>query len=154
MLRAIIGAWLLLTLLVYVVAVFAFGFAGPVALTIHFSRIALTTSALIIYARMLPDIFSEVPTPRRDYLLAGIVFMMLSSVCFSFWNEAGRIFGVDTSIFTNAIAGLFSLFLIVGAGFVLIAPDVAGRKSRWLALAVGILIAVWLVFIAPYFAGE
>lgn len=141
---------LIVVLASYAVLVALFGFAGPVALAIHFVRIAVTVAALIVYIQKLPTIFEEVPPPRRDYLLAGINFMLLSAVCFSFWNEAGRIWKVDTSIFTGPVAGLFSLFLVVGAGFAFIAPD-TGKKTRAIAIAVGIVLSVGLVFVAPLF---
>lgn len=145
--------WIVLAIVlaVYGIVAASVGFQGPVALTIHFIRIVVTVAALVQYIPMLPSVFQEVPAPRRDYLLAGIVFMLLSAVCFSFWNEAGRIFGVDTSIFTGPIAGLFSMFLIVGGSFVLVAPDTGGKGLRRIAVAVGITLAVWLVFIAPMF---
>lgn len=142
---------LIVVALGYALAVFLLGFKGPVALTIHFLRLVLTVAATIIYIQMLPTIFEQVPPPRRDYLLAGLNFMLLSAVCFSLWNEAGRLFGVDTSVFSDPIAGLFSLLLIVGSGFALVAPDVAGNKVRlWSIIGgftvSGILIATRLIF--------
>lgn len=151
MTKALTWLSLLVVLAFYAIIVVLFGFEGPVALAIHFARIAVTVAALIVYIERLPTIFEEVPPPRRDYLLAGINFMLASAVCFSFWNEAGRIFDVDTSIFTNAVAGLFSLFLVVGAGFALIAPDTGGKMIRVIAVAVGVVLSIGLVFIAPLF---
>lgn len=145
---------LLVVLAIYTVIVNVFEFEGVIAFAIHFSRIALTVAALIMYIPMIPTIFEEIPPPRRDYLLAAVNFMLLSATCFSFWNEAHRIWPeVDNDIFTGPVAGLFSLFLCVGAGFALVAPDTSGdgKKVRIIAIVVGSVVSVGLVFIAPLF---
>lgn len=145
--------WLMLLagVVLYVTLVALLGFPGLVALAVHFGRVATAVAVLILYIPVLATIFDEVPPPRRDYLLAGIILTWLSAVCFSFWNEAGRVFGVDTSIFTNAIAGFFSLLLVVGGIFHLIAPDVGGGKMRTVAIVIGVILGAGLVFVAPLF---
>lgn len=143
--------WLVLisALMAYGFLVLLFTFKGPIALTMHFGRLTATVGAMIVCMQAVPGLFEEVPPPRRDYLAAGINFMLLSAVCFSFWNEAGRIWNVDTSIFTSPVAGLFSLFLLIGATFVLIAPS--RRATKVIALIVGVVVSIGLVFIAPLF---
>lgn len=136
---------------VYFGMVDIFGFAGPIALGLHFLRIVLTISALVIYVQMAPHIFKEVPPPRRDYLLLGINFMLLSAVCFAFWNEASRVWGFNNDVFNNPVSGLFSLLLCIGAIFALIAPDTEGDKPRVIALIIGVVLSIGLVFIAPMF---
>lgn len=126
-------------------------FAGPVALVIHFVRITATVAAAIIYIQVLPTMFQEVPPPRRDYLFAAINFFLISLVCFSFWNEAGRIFKVDTSVFTSYIAGGFSIFAIIAAVFAMIAPDTGGNQPKILAVVIGAIMSAGLVFVAPLF---
>lgn len=151
MIKMLTWLTLLAVVVVYLIVTSLFTFEGPIALSIHFSRIALTVAGTIVYVRKLPDLFDEIPTPRRDYLIAGVIFFFLSAVCFSVWNEAGRVFGVDPSIFTSPIAGLFSLFLVVASTFVLIAPDQRVREIRIAALIIGAVVSVGLVFIAPLF---
>lgn len=145
--------WLVLlgVLLLYLVVVAIFSFPGVVAMAIHFTRITVTIAALLIYIRMAPTMFHQVPPPRRDYLFAAINFFLLSATCFSVWNEAGRVFYVDPSIFTSAVAGLFSLFLVIAASFAIVAPDIGGLKPKLIALGIGAILSVVLVFIAPFF---
>lgn len=145
--------WLVLlaVLVAYVVSVWLIGFEGVVALTLHFGRVSVAVAVLILYIPAITVIFNEVPPPRRDYLLAGIILTWLSGVSFSLWNEMGRVFGVDTSIFTSPIAGMFSLLLLTGGVFHLIAPDTGGARPRAIALVIGILVAVGVVIIAPNF---
>lgn len=159
MIRVLTGLSLFIGLAIYGIIALLFTFEGPVALSLHFIRIAITVAALVLYIQEIPSVFEQVPPPRRDYFLTGINFMLLSSVCFSLWNEAGRIFAVDTSVFTGAISGLFSLFLIIGAGFALIAPDVGEKqdvpvifsKPRTIAILIGVVVAVGLVLVAPLY---
>lgn len=145
--------WLVLAgvIIVYLLIVSVFDFPGPVALSIHFVRITATIAASLIYFQMLPTMFREVPTPRRDYLFASINFFLLSLISFSIWNEAGRIFGVDTSVFTSLVAGLFSIFAIIAAVFAIIAPDTGGNRPKIIAAAIGAILSVGLVFVAPLF---
>lgn len=142
---------LIAVIVLYVSVVSVFPFSGPIAFSIHFIRIAASIGALFIFMRMMLTLFHEVPAPRRDYLIASINFFVLSLVHFSFWNEAGRIFKVDTSIFTSSIAGVGSVFAIIACILALIAADTDGPKPKKIAIAIAIVIAVALVFIAPLF---
>lgn len=138
----------------YALLIALFGFEDRVALGVHFGRVAVATAVLIVYFPALKKIFKQVPAPGRDYLLAGIVFSWSSSDLFAFWNEAGRVFGVDTSIFTSPLAGFFSLILVVAGVFHLAAPDSADLgegKRRAIAIVVGVIMAAGLVFVAPLF---
>lgn len=145
--------WLILlaVLLSYIGAVWLFGFTGPVALALHFGRVSIAVAVLILYLPHITSIFNEVPPPRRDYLLAGIILTWLSGVSFSLWNEMGRVLQVDTSIFSSPIAGTFSLLLLTGGVFHLIAPDTGGARPRIIALVIGILVAIGVVLVAPHF---
>lgn len=148
---------LLALLTLYAVLVSLFGFEGPIALTIHFTRIAVTVAALVMYFQMIGNLFEGIPPPRRDYLVGSIIFYLLSAVYFSNLNEAGRVFGVDPSVFTSPIAGIGSLLLITAAGFSLIAPDMLDQKTkkktktRVIAIGIGLIVSVCLVIIAPFF---
>lgn len=142
---------LIAVIVVFVSIVSVFPFAGPIAYGIHFIRIAASVAALFIFMRMMPTLFHEVPAPRRDYLIAAINFFLLSLVCFSFWNEAGRIFKVDTSVFTSYVAGAFSVFAIIASILALIAADTDGPRPKIIAVVVALAVAVALVFIAPQF---
>lgn len=135
----------------YVGAVLLIGFEGFIALVINFSRVALAAAVLIIYIPALSQIFREVPPPRRDYLIAGIILTWMSGLGFAISNEAGRIFQYDTSIFTNSIAGSFSLLLVLGGVFHLLAPGMASAKKNIVAVLIGIVVGVVVVFIAPLF---
>lgn len=140
------GAFVLFWALVFLV-----GFEGPVALTVNFFRVTLAVAVLIIYVPVITTIFQEVPPPRRDYLLAGIILSWASALLFAIGNEAGRIFDIDMSIFLNPIAGFFSLLLVSGGVFHIIAPPPTDNKTRIYALIIGVLISIGLVFIAPLF---
>lgn len=148
--------WLVLALIVlaYVTMVTMFGFSGFVAYAVQFWRIAVSVAVLIIYIPALATIFREVPPPGRDYLLAGIILTWLSSVSFSTWNELGRVFGTDVfdgRIYSGSVAGFFSLLLVAGGVFHLLAPSTAKRTTRLFAMVVGGLVATMFVVIAPYF---
>lgn len=157
MTRALIWLALAAILIVYWIAVMLFGFEGLVAFSTHFIRIGITTATLIVFIQGFLTLFKGEPPPRRDYLLAGINFMLLSAVCFSFWNEAGRIFLIDTSVFTSPVSGMFSLMLVIGAGLVIFAPPTGEStslihvftKRKTIALIVGAVISAGLVFVAP-----
>lgn len=137
---------------VYVVLISVFEFEGPIALAIHFARTSIIMAILILYIPALREIFSMVPAPSRDYLLAGIILTELSNECFSIWNEMGRIYKVDTSIFTSPVAGFFSLLLAVGGISLLKAADETEYESRWLlALIIAVVFSTLLVFVAPQF---
>lgn len=137
--------------LLYVGAVALIGFEGFIALTINFLRVAFAAAVLIIYIPTLSEIFREVPPPRRDYLLAGIILTWLSAICFAISNEAGRIFGTETSIFISPVAGAFSLLLVLGGLFHLLAPGTASVNKTLIAAAIGAAVGGAVVFIAPLF---
>lgn len=137
--------------ILYVVLVLVFGFAGPIAHTIQFGRVADAVAVQLIYLPALAYIFNEVPAPRRDYLLVGTILTWLSGLSFSVWNEMGRIFHVDTSIFTSPISGFFSLILVGGGIFLIIAPDTTGRRLKVIAVTIAITFGGLLVFVAPLF---
>lgn len=145
--------WLLVStiFIAYTLLVLILGFDGFVAYSIHLIRVSISVAVLIIYVPALQTIFREVPPPGRDYLLAGILLTWLSGVSFSIWNEIGRVFGMDTNIFTSPIAGLFSLTLLVGGIFHLIAPTPNKRHHHCIAIVIGLLVATGVVLIAPYF---
>lgn len=144
--------WLLLggVSAIYWALVFLLGFSGLVGLVVNFLRVTLAVAVLIIYVPALATIFQEVPPPRRDYLIAGIVLTWLSALLFAFGNEYGRVFGVNMSIFVNSVAGFFSLLLVCGGVFHIVAP-IGSNQSRFYALAIGALASIGLVFIALYF---
>lgn len=132
-------------------AVLVFPFEGPIALSIHFARIAVTVAGSILFMRTMRALFRKTVWDRTDYFIVSINFFLFSLVCFSFWNEAGRIFDVDTSVFTSYYSGGFSLLAIVAAVSGIIALDTEGLKPKWIALAVGVVLSAGLVFIAPLF---
>lgn len=150
---------LLVVVLTYVAIVSVFPYEGPIALFIHFSRVAFVTAAFVMVVPMAPDLFKELPPPRIDRLFASVLFMLLSAECFSFLNEAHRQWpSVDNDVFTGRIAGLFSLFLTVGAAWVLslsvgLQPVATERSKKVLVIAIvtGVLVSAGLVFIAPLF---
>lgn len=146
-------AWLLFAgaLFVYFMLILMLDFKGFVAYSVHFIRVAVSVAVLIIYVPAITTIFREVPPPGRDYLLAGILLTWLSGVSFSIWNEAGRVLGVDTNIFTSPVAGLFSLILLLGGVFHLLAPRTGKPHAKYLAVVAGLIVAVAVVLIAPYF---
>jgi hypothetical protein len=49
------------------------------------------------------------------------------------------------------VAGLFSLFLIIGAAFLLVAPNTGETRRKTVAIAVGAILGFGLAFIAPLF---
>lgn len=146
--------WLTATValvLAYVAIVLIAGF-GNMAIPIHFGRVALAVGVLVLFVPGLSTVFRQVPAPRRDYLLAGIICTWSSAIGFAIWNEMGRQFGVDTSIFTSPIAGFLSLLLVIGGGFHIVAPDeLAGKQRRFVAVAIGITAGVAITLVAPLF---
>lgn len=132
-------------------AVLVFPFDGPIALSIHFTRIAVTVAGAILFMRTMRSLFRKTEWERTDYFILSINFFLFSLVCFSFWNEAGRIWDVDTSVFTSYYSGNFSLLAIVAAVSGIIALDTEGSRPKVIALAVGIVVSVGLVFVAPLF---
>ena len=138
-------------ILVYICIVYLFGFTEFVAVALQFIRVSITVTGLLIFGFTAPNLFSEIPIPRRHYLKAAIIFFFLSLVCFSFFNEIGRIWGVDNSVFTNPIAGLFSLLAIIAAALAIRAPDTGETHIKLIAGIIGIVLGFGLVYIAPYF---
>lgn len=136
----------------YIGLVSLIGFADRIALAINFFRVAVAAAVLVLYVPMLPTIFQEVPAPRRDYLIAGIILSWGSAEFFAIGNEFGRIFRVDMSIFLNPIAGFFSLMLCIGGIFHFSAPDLTdAQRLRLVAVAVGLIMGLLVVFVAPLF---
>lgn len=147
--------WLLLLILIasFCGVVLVFPFEGAVALSIHFVRIAATVAGAIIFMRLLP---ARLKKPLRrwargDYLIVAVNFFFISLVCFSFYNEAGRIFDVDTSVFTSFVSGGFSVLAIIAAAAAIIAPDTGSNRPKIIAVAIGAVVSVGLVFVAPLF---
>lgn len=138
-------------LAVFGLVVFLMDFEGPAALTIHFVRITVTIAASIIYIQLVPGMFSGEHSRATVYLFAAINFFVLSLVCFSVWNEMGRLFNVDTRVLSSPVAGLFSVFAIIAAAFAILVPDTGGPRPKVLALIIGAILSVGLVFIAPLF---
>lgn len=145
--------WLILVgiLSTFAALVYLFPFEGPIALTIHFARTSLVMAVLIVYLPKIRFLFKSVPPPFRDYLLAGIIINQLSNELFSIWNEVGRVFDVDTSIFTSPLAGFFSLLLVISGICFLKAAATQGWWSWTWVLVVSVLFSTGLVFIAPLF---
>lgn len=135
----------------YVFLVLVFPFEGFIGLIVNFLRVAVATAVLVIYGPKLGIIFRQVPAPSRDYLLAGIVLSWFSSECFAMYNEAGRIFGIETSIFKSPVAGGFSFVLVSAGVFHLLAPGTSEKKSLIIAVAIGVVVSVGVVFVAPLF---
>lgn len=136
---------------IYALVVMVVGFTGVVANAIHFSRVSLSVGVLILFLPALGVMFRQVPAPSRDYLLAGNLCLWLSASSFSIWNEAGRVFGVETNIFFSPIAGFFSLLLASAGVFHVIAPDTARWSTRIIAASIGIVVGIIVVFVAPLF---
>lgn len=135
----------------YVAIVAMFGFEGFVAQSIAFGRVVFATAVLIIYMPTIAVIFREVPPPRRDYLLAGIIATWASALCFALWNAAGQIFGATTSIFISPIAGFFSLLLVVGGLFHFLAPGIGPTRRAVMAVLIGIVVGILVNGVAPIF---
>lgn len=138
--------------IVYALLVLVVGFEW-LAIPIHFGRVMFAAAVLILYIPVIATVFNTVPPPSRDYLLAGILFTWTSAIGFAFWNEIGRTFEVDTSIFTNPIAGFFSLLLVIGGAFHVIAPPRTGMgisRRRWVAVSIGIVIAIAIAVVSPW----
>jgi hypothetical protein len=104
---------------------------------------------LLLYIPAIKLIFVEVPAPRRDYLIAGIICTWLSGVGFSISNALGKSFGWDTSVFTSPVAGFFSLLLVSGGALHVIAPQLTHGITRREALMLGALFAIVIAFLLP-----
>lgn len=149
--RNVVWALLIAAVVIYWLLVWIVGFSGPLALGVNFLRVAVAVGVLIFYVPAIASIFIEVPAPRRDYLLAGIVLSWSSALLFAIGNEAGRIFDIDMSIFLNPVGGFFSLILVSAGVFHLVAPAVETNRSRYIAMAIGVVLSAALVFLAPLF---
>lgn len=137
---------------VFLVVVDIFGFPGPLGISINFGRVSIGVAVLIVYAPAMLRVFTAHPAPRSDYLTTGIVMTWLSNELFSVGNEFGRIFKVDMSIFTNPVAGFFSLIAVVSGMFYFMAPDTEDTRKRTIWAGVcGALWGVVVVIIAPLF---
>lgn len=142
---------LILVFLGYGTLVAMFGFEGLVAYGVHFLRAAVSIAVLWIFIPYLAELFSKIPPPGGDYLRMGVTLMWLSNTLFSFGNEYGRITDTNMSIFLNPVAGFFSLLVLCGGAFHLLAPTTEKRSTKYIALAAGVVGATALVFVAPYF---
>lgn len=145
--------WFILVLIVslYLFLVLMFEYSGWIALTIHFVRTTVVMAVLILYFPVVKDIFKTVPPPYRDFLLAGIILTELSNTSFSIWNEMGRVYGVDSNVFTSPVSGFFSLLVAIGGIAFLKAADTEDARKWFYALAFAIAFSVFLVFVAPLF---
>ncbi len=149
-----LGAFVAIVVAFYALAIVLVGFEGAVALAIHFGRVSLAVAVLIFYAPALVTIFRVWPAPRRDYLLAGILLTWASAACFALWNAMGMQFGVQTSIFVSPIAGFFSLLLVLGGLFHLLAPaPVGSNRLLIVALSVGVVAGLLIAVVAPLVLG-
>lgn len=149
--RAIIWIILAGVFALYITAVGVFGFAGPIATAVHFLRFAVVTTALFIYLPSLKVMFKQIPSPGRDYLLAGFIGFMISNDYFSIMNELGKIFKFDTSVFTSWQTAIGSLMVIIAAAFSIVAPGKDRTVSPYSAGAVSTCLAVMLVFVLPLY---
>lgn len=145
----------IIVLFCYVCLVLLIGFEGPLAVSLNFLRVTSSAAVLILFIPFMKFIFEKVPPPQRDYLLAGIVCQWLSVFLFSLSNEAGKIWPEtwDSSVFTNAIPGFFSL-LVVGAGVAhFFAPDFRTHaiRRRIIAITIGATLGGFMAFVAPLF---
>lgn len=144
----------LVVIVVYVGVVTLIGFEGYVSQVLHFIRLAVTMGVLVLYIPAIRHIFAEIPPPRRDYLVAGIMLTWLSGVGFSILNTLGQVHGVERSIFISPVAGFFSLLLLMGGVFHIVAPQTTDDITRREALMIGAIFAALLVIIVPYLGGS
>lgn len=130
--------------LVYACFVYVVGF-GWIALPIHFGRVMFPAAVLVLWIPLVPFLFRTQPVRREDYLLASVFFLFTSALGFANLNDIGQTFGVDRSIFTSPVAGFFSLLLVIGGVFALVAPPSDVSFFRRVALAIGLLNALVIV---------
>jgi hypothetical protein len=145
--------WLILVgvTAIYAALLATVGFPPWLSYGIHFARAVIVMAVLILYLPSIRWIFSSVPPPYRDFLLGGIILTEMSNTLFSVWNEAGRVFDVDTNVFTSPVSGFFSIVLALGGVAFLKAADTANSRRWAYALGIAILSGVGLVFVAPLF---
>lgn len=148
--RRLVWLGLLITLLVYSIAVILFGYKDPIALSIHFSRFALTTAALIIFLPRLEEVFAYIPAPDRHYMIFSLNFILVSNWLFSVWNGIGLIFGINTNVFSSPVSGALSFLVVISCVSLLLIPSITKRKIvKVRAVVIGLLAAVVLVFGLP-----
>lgn len=134
----------------YIGLVMLFGFEGPIAWTIAFGRLTVWIAFLILYLPALEIIFNEVPAPRRDYLVLGLILNGLSGDGFSVLNALGRTFRMDTSIWTSPTAGFFSLLLLGSGVACVVAPTLKiGGTTRKESLLYGAIFAIAILVVLP-----
>lgn len=138
------------TFATYLLIILVIGYAN-VAIWLQFIRVIATVTALIFFIRIVPVIFKDIPPPRSDWLLFGINWFMAGTVGFSVWNEVSKIFDLDSSVYTSAVSGLFSLMLVIGSVSIAIAPDAMNRFVKIGAVMFAVLFSISLVFVAPLF---
>ena len=146
--------WLIIGLILsaYVAAVSLFGFDGPIALIINFVRAVLAVAILVYYAPALANLFKEDPPPRRDFLVMGILFMVLGAVLSTFWNEWDHVYSLGLTLFNSPVGGLVSLLLTIGFYFMITAPNVERPViPKWLAILIGVATMGSLLFMWPLF---
>jgi len=130
-----------------------------IAIPNHFARVALVTAGFILFVREIAGVFHEIPAPRRDYLLAGIICNSASGLGFSLWNETSRLFDVDSNVFTSPVAGFFSLLLTLSyVFFILAVPGYEGEDGNWfsrhwktISIVIGCLVGLAIALVAPMF---
>lgn len=148
--RRLVWLGLLITLLVYIGTVLLFGYGDSIALSIHFSRFALTTAALIIFLPRLDEVFAYIPAPDRHYMIFSINFILISNWLFSVWNGIGLIFKVNTNVFSSPVSGALSFLVVISCMSLLLIPSITEKKiTKIRAVAVGIVAAIILVFGLP-----
>lgn len=139
----------------YAAVVSIFPFEGPLGLTVHFTRLTITIAATIviavIYIQMIPGMLKGEYSRSVSYLFTAMGFFLFSLVCFSFWNEAGRIFHVNTNVLTGFIPGGFSVLAIIASVFALLSTGTENVRLKIIALAVGMIISACMIFVTPQF---
>lgn len=143
-----IGAVFVAVALVYFIIVQIVGYER-IGIAIQFGRVAIATAVLIIVAPELLYVFRQSPAPHRDYFFIGFFLVFLSAVGFAVFNVVGKLFDIDTNIFTSPLGGFLSLMLVAGGTFVVVVPDDKHLKAS--AVGVGLVLALLVTIIAPLF---
>lgn len=125
-----------------IVALVGFGW---MALPIHFGRIMVAAAVVVLWLPLVPFLFSKQPTRREDYLLASIFFTWTSALGFANLNDIGQTFGISRDVFRNPVAGFFSLCLVIGGIFAVIAPPREAEFFRRAAIVIGLFEALVVV---------
>lgn len=129
--------------IVYSAILYLVGF-GYLALPIHFGRVMFGAAVTALFLPLVPFLFKK-PIQREDYLLASIFFTWTSALGFANLNDIGQTFEINRSIFTSPIAGFFSLLLVIGGVFAVIAPPPDAKFYRTVAISIGIINALVVV---------